>query len=74
MSNLDSHSLFFVMTYIHTKLNKIHKGMSFFMNSQGIHVSTKALLSHLLRSPDWKANLCMKPGPQLNPEAIKLFP
>ena len=48
--------------------------MSFFMNSQGIHVSTKALLSHLLRSPDWKANLCMKPGPQLNPEAIKLFP
>ena len=37
-------------------------------------VSTKAVLSDLFRSPDWKAKLCMKPGPQLNPEAIKLFP
>ena len=37
-------------------------------------VSTKGLLSDLLRSPDWKANLCMKPGPQLNPRAIKLCP
>jgi len=34
MRNLNSHSLLSVMTYIHTKLNKIHMGVSFFMNSQ----------------------------------------